>query len=444
MSSRAALLLTREYNRLEHSSSLKGISYSFVNCNVFHWHITLQGLEGTPWEGGIFQVDMHFDESYNNSPPSVFFLTVPFHPNIDISSGKPCISFLDNADEWKPSISLETILVQLQVNFDLDKKCMLSEPCLDGAINPAAADIFMTSPRLYSQLVQDSVVASRRVYSGLSVLDEKKDSNMPYEKSIHDIAVAHKASPKKNRSIINVSFESYHSDWKSMGTSISPPFQSGSHKATMSPMIFQGISQHAKMTKDQYQNMMQRQHLLWYGCFNQPRPCDTKQALVDKNSQMKNERIESMRRIYTMHSDIGTGQRLSVGLVPTQNNYLMPHLLHKEDSQSRTVRILHSANKGEIGVDQSGLGVAQVGKHTPSTGTLQFADTTHSNACGIERVGGYESSSPSTSAYPALAHTITGEAQERMYTELCASNEGHAGWEIEADDLVKWSKDLPG
>ncbi|KAJ1330167.1 hypothetical protein BSLG_009591 [Batrachochytrium salamandrivorans] len=375
MSSRAALLLTREYNRLEHSSSLKG-------------------LEGTPWEGGIFQVDMHFDESYNNSPPSVFFLTVPFHPNIDISSGKPCISFLDNADEWKPSISLETILVQLQVREGIDlisisefqepqprlissierliltlnKKCMLSEPCLDGAINPAAADIFMTSPRLYSQLVQDSVVASRRVYSGLSVLDEQKDSNMPYEKSIHDIAVAHKASPKKNRSIINVSFESYHSDWKSMGTSISPPFQSGSHK----------------------------------------------------------------------------GQRLSVGLVPTQNNYLMPHLLHKEDSQSRTVRILHSANKGEIGVDQSGLGVAQVGKHTPSTGTLQFADTTHSNACGIERVGGYESSSPSTSAYPALAHTITGEAQERMYTELCASNEGHAGWEIEADDLVKWSKDLPG
>ncbi|KAH6567500.1 hypothetical protein BASA60_009000 [Batrachochytrium salamandrivorans] len=433
MSSRAALLLTREYNRLEHSSSLKGISYSFVNCNVFHWHITLQGLEGTPWEGGIFQVDMHFDESYNNSPPSVFFLTVPFHPNIDISSGKPCISFLDNADEWKPSISLETILVQLQVRegIDLISISEFQEP----------------QPRLISSIESWSKTVWWQ--AGGYILDSqswtsKKDSNMPYEKSIHDIAVAHKASPKKNRSIINVSFESYHSDWKSMGTSISPPFQSGSHKATMSPMIFQGISQHAKMTKDQYQNMMQRQHLLWYGCFNQPRPCDTKQALVDKNSQMKNERIESMRRIYTMHSDIGTGQRLSVGLVPTQNNYLMPHLLHKEDSQSRAVRILHSANKGEIGVDQSGLGVAQVGKHTPSTGTLQFADTTHSNACGIERVGGYESSSPSTSAYPALAHTITGEAQERMYTELCASNEGHAGWEIEADDLVKWSKDLPG
>lgn len=32
-------------------------------------------------KGGIFQVDIIFDENYDSSPPLVSFVTIPFHPN---------------------------------------------------------------------------------------------------------------------------------------------------------------------------------------------------------------------------------------------------------------------------------------------------------------------------------------------------------------------------
>ena len=31
--------------------------------------------------GGVFAVNLKFDENFNNIPPSVRFHTVPFHPN---------------------------------------------------------------------------------------------------------------------------------------------------------------------------------------------------------------------------------------------------------------------------------------------------------------------------------------------------------------------------
>jgi ubiquitin-protein ligase len=31
--------------------------------------------------GGIFQVDVIFNENYDSQPPLVSFVTIPFHPN---------------------------------------------------------------------------------------------------------------------------------------------------------------------------------------------------------------------------------------------------------------------------------------------------------------------------------------------------------------------------
>ncbi len=66
----------------------------------------MEGLLESPWEGklanqsprnriynskyvgGIFRVDLLFDEEYNEKPPAVQFVTVPFHPNSMPSFGK--------------------------------------------------------------------------------------------------------------------------------------------------------------------------------------------------------------------------------------------------------------------------------------------------------------------------------------------------------------------
>jgi len=65
--------------------------------------------------GGVFRVYLKFDEYYNNRPPRVCFHTIPYHPNIDMITGKPCIDYLDDYSLWEPNIKMSTVLLQIQV-----------------------------------------------------------------------------------------------------------------------------------------------------------------------------------------------------------------------------------------------------------------------------------------------------------------------------------------
>jgi ubiquitin-protein ligase len=68
--------------------------------------VKIKGPINTPWEGATFLLDVYFRETFNDVPPAIFFLTVPFHPNIDINTGKPCLSILDEESQWKPDIKV--------------------------------------------------------------------------------------------------------------------------------------------------------------------------------------------------------------------------------------------------------------------------------------------------------------------------------------------------
>lgn len=65
--------------------------------------------------GGIFRVYIKFDENYNVCPPKVCFHTIPYHPNIDMITGRPCIYYLDDAQRWNPAVRIGELLVQIQV-----------------------------------------------------------------------------------------------------------------------------------------------------------------------------------------------------------------------------------------------------------------------------------------------------------------------------------------
>ncbi|KAL2915673.1 hypothetical protein HK105_204858 [Polyrhizophydium stewartii] len=249
------MLLAREQHRLERAGPLKGISYYLVKNNIFHWHITLQGLADSAWESGIFQLEMHFDESYSDTPPQVFFLSVPFHPNIDMNSGRPCLAILDATNAWHPLITIQSLLLHLQA--------LLSEPELQDAANPAAAEIFVRAPHLYAQLVRDSVVASRRLASGLPLFDEPPiDFEPARAESLPPLPAERDSNHHRARKTIELSFEAYHRDWKSLATSI-PVIPDGSDSPEISKALRQlalgGVSSRDKVTEDQLKETLQRQ-----------------------------------------------------------------------------------------------------------------------------------------------------------------------------------------
>jgi ubiquitin-conjugating enzyme E2 U len=48
---------------------------------IVHGRVFLFDLK----QGGVFQVDVIFNEDYDSQPPLVSFVTIPFHPNSTLS-----------------------------------------------------------------------------------------------------------------------------------------------------------------------------------------------------------------------------------------------------------------------------------------------------------------------------------------------------------------------
>ena len=63
--------------------------------DYFHWSGSFIGPKESPYEGGLFIVEMKFDSNYPESPPiDVQMRTPTYHPNIRCSDGHICVSYL--------------------------------------------------------------------------------------------------------------------------------------------------------------------------------------------------------------------------------------------------------------------------------------------------------------------------------------------------------------
>ncbi|XP_041860469.1 ubiquitin-conjugating enzyme E2 T [Melanotaenia boesemani] len=89
------------------------------------------GGTGTPYEGGLFSLEVNIPERYPFEPPKIRFLTPIYHPNID-NSGRICHDALKLPPKgaWKPSLNISTVLTSIQL--------LMSEPNPD---DPLMADI---------------------------------------------------------------------------------------------------------------------------------------------------------------------------------------------------------------------------------------------------------------------------------------------------------------
>ncbi|KAF9788246.1 ubiquitin-conjugating enzyme/RWD-like protein, partial [Thelephora terrestris] len=78
--------------------------------NLFLWKASVPGQEGSPYEGGLFRMEIHLPHDYPFSAPKIHFVTRIYHMNIS-DRGAVCIDILKN--QWSPALSIFKVVLSL-------------------------------------------------------------------------------------------------------------------------------------------------------------------------------------------------------------------------------------------------------------------------------------------------------------------------------------------
>ncbi|XP_057853579.2 ubiquitin-conjugating enzyme E2 27 isoform X1 [Cryptomeria japonica] len=103
----------KELTEIERDKKTSGISIKLCgDHDIAHLCGTIAGPVDTPYEEGIFQIDIRLPGAYPFEPPKMQFITKVWHPNISSQNGAICLDILK--DQWSPALTLKTALLSLQ------------------------------------------------------------------------------------------------------------------------------------------------------------------------------------------------------------------------------------------------------------------------------------------------------------------------------------------
>jgi ubiquitin-conjugating enzyme E2 D/E len=135
--------LTKELDELK-KNSIPNVSAGPVKNDLFEWGAVILGPEKTPYEGGIFYLDIHIPMNYPFKPPLVNFKTKIYHPNIN-GAGNICLDILKS--QWSPALTIEKILLSI---------CsLLSDPNPNDPLVPDIANQFKNNQEMYVKTAKE-------------------------------------------------------------------------------------------------------------------------------------------------------------------------------------------------------------------------------------------------------------------------------------------------
>lgn len=109
-----------------------------IDDNIYKWKAFINGPKDSPYEGGLFELEMNFTNRYPFKPPKVVFTTKIYHMNIN-SSGQICLDILK--DKWSPALTISKLLLSI---------CsLLTDPNPDDPLVPEISNLYKSNKILY-------------------------------------------------------------------------------------------------------------------------------------------------------------------------------------------------------------------------------------------------------------------------------------------------------
>ncbi|KAJ1643645.1 Ubiquitin-conjugating enzyme E2 C [Coemansia asiatica] len=112
-------------------ANLSGISAFPSSDNMLNWAGTIEGAEGTVYEGLKYKLSLSFPADYPFTAPTIKFDTPCWHPNVD-ERGNICLDILK--EKWSAIYNVQTILLSLQT--------LLGDPNVSSPLNGPAAQLW--------------------------------------------------------------------------------------------------------------------------------------------------------------------------------------------------------------------------------------------------------------------------------------------------------------
>ncbi|GMH34467.1 hypothetical protein BSKO_02301 [Bryopsis sp. KO-2023] len=137
--------LAKEFKEISRSKQDSGIKLAPSDVNLFVWHAGIQGPQGTPFEGGVFEVVLNVPEQYPLLPPTARYKTKIFHPNVHFKTGEICLDILKTT--WSPAWTLHAVCQAILA--------LMSDPEPDSPLNCDAGNLLrMGDVRGYNSLAR--------------------------------------------------------------------------------------------------------------------------------------------------------------------------------------------------------------------------------------------------------------------------------------------------
>jgi len=103
------------------------------------WEGVLVGPTGSPYEGGMFRLDIQFPPEYPFKPPMIRFKTPVYHPNIH-RNGQICLDILKQSS-WSPALTISKVLLSIS--------SLLTDANPNDPLAPEVAEVYLRDRVLF-------------------------------------------------------------------------------------------------------------------------------------------------------------------------------------------------------------------------------------------------------------------------------------------------------